>query len=47
MTAVNELKDVPEEEVEGKVAEYESLGYEVEKIKQPDGRWTIRATDED
>ena len=47
MTTVNELKDVSEEEVERKVAEYESLGYKVEKIKQPDGKWTVRATDED
>ena len=44
MSNVNELQDVPDDEVERKVAEYESLGYKVEKIRQSDGKWTIRAT---
>ena len=43
MTQVNELRDVPEEKVDGKVAEYEALGYRVEKVRQSDGRWTIIA----
>ena len=45
MAIVNELKDIPDNKVDQKVAEYKSLGYKVEKIKQPNGKWTIRATE--
>ena len=46
MTGKNELKDVPKDRVEGKVAEYESLGYKVDKTEQAHGKRTIRATEE-
>ena len=44
MVTVNELKDIPDDKVDQKEAEYKSLGYKVEKIRQPNGKWTIRAT---
>ena len=44
MANVNELKDIPDYKVDQKVAEYKSLGHTVEKIKQHNGKWTIRAT---
>lgn len=47
MAKVNTVKDVPESEVDNRVAQYESFGYKVEKKKQPDGRWTIIATKTD
>ena len=44
MAIVNKLTDVPESEVDDKVAQFEAVGCEVTKEKQADGKWTIIAT---
>ena len=45
MSHIEELTDVPESEVDKKVYQYECAGaIKVEKIKPPDGNWTVRAT---
>jgi hypothetical protein len=38
------LKDVPESELQEVITDFESEGAKVEKIKQPNGKWTIKAT---
>ena len=44
MSRIEQLTDVPENEVAEVVSDYESEGATVEKIKQADGNWTVRAT---
>lgn len=44
MAKVNTVKDVPESEVDNKVAQFEALGYKVKKEKQSDGKWTLIVT---
>lgn len=44
MAKVEELTDIPPEEVDEVAASYESEGASVERIKQDDGNWTVRAT---
>ncbi len=47
MATTNEVKDVPSSDLDNRVAQYEALGYEVEKKKQPDGNWTLIVTKPD
>ncbi|NTV66966.1 MAG: hypothetical protein HGB06_04655 [Chlorobaculum sp.] len=44
MPHIEELTAVPESEVAEVVSDFESEGAKVEKIKQRDGNWTVRAT---
>ena len=44
MATVKVLKDIPESEVDEVVSDFESEGCTVEKEKQPDGNYTVRAT---
>ena len=44
MKNIREIKDIPEEEVDQVVADFESEGAKVIKEKQPNGKWTVRAT---
>ncbi len=44
MARVEELTDIPTSEVDQVVEDYRSEGAEVEKIKQQDGSWTVKAT---
>jgi hypothetical protein len=45
MAQVLEIRDVPEEDVEESISDLKKLGAtEVEKIKQADGTFTLRAT---
>ena len=44
MSRVEEIRDVPGDEVDQLVADFESEGATVERIRQPDGLWTVRAT---
>ncbi len=44
MSIVRTLKDIPESEVDEIVKDFESEGCTVEKEKQPNGKWTVRAT---
>jgi hypothetical protein len=44
MARIEELTDIPPSEVDGIVADYKSEGATVEKIKQADGNWIVRAT---
>ncbi|MBO8134134.1 MULTISPECIES: hypothetical protein [Dickeya] len=41
---VNELTDIPSDQVDEVVKDFESEGAVVEKIKQPNGLWTVKAT---
>lgn len=43
MPRTEELINIPEDELDELVADFESEGAEVEKIKQADGNWTVRA----
>ena len=38
------LTDVPQAEVDQVVRDFEDEGCTVEKVKQPDGNWTVKAT---
>jgi hypothetical protein len=44
MSRVEELNNIPPADVDEIIEDYESEGADVEKIKQPDGNWTVRAT---
>nr|VFJ43020.1 MAG: hypothetical protein BECKDK2373B_GA0170837_10047 [Candidatus Kentron sp. DK]VFJ55559.1 MAG: hypothetical protein BECKDK2373C_GA0170839_104915 [Candidatus Kentron sp. DK] len=50
MPRIEELNDVPEDQVDEVVSDFESEARSeeekvtVERIKQSDGRWTVRAT---
>lgn len=44
MPRVEELNNIPPSEVDEVVADFQSEGADVEKIKQPDGNWTVKAT---
>lgn len=44
MGHVETLTDIPEDRVDDKAAMFEAEGATVEKIKQEDGNWTIKAT---
>ena len=44
MPRIEELNDIPEDEKDEVVTDYESEGAQVEKIRQPNGKWTIKAT---
>lgn len=44
MSRVEELTDIPTEELQDVIADYESEGAQVETIKQPNGKWTVKAT---
>jgi len=44
MARTEVLTDIPSDEVEQVVADFESEGAKVQQIKQADGNWTIRAT---
>lgn len=44
MSRIEEQKNVSNDKVDQVVADYESEGATVEKIKQADGNWTVRAT---
>jgi hypothetical protein len=41
---VYELKDIPKSEVDQIVKMFEKEGCTTQKIKQPNGKWTVRAT---
>lgn len=47
MARVEELNDIPPSEVDEVISDYESEGAEVEKIKQSNGNWTVRAVFQD
>ena len=38
------MRDVPESELQELIEDLESEGCTVEKEKQPNGKWTVRAT---
>jgi len=44
MARVEELTDIPSDQVEDVISDFNSEGAQVEKISQPDGNWTVRAT---
>lgn len=44
MARIEELNDIPPAEVDQVVDDYTSEGAEVEKTKQADGNWTVKAT---
>ena len=44
MSEVRIIKDIPDSEVDEVVRDLESEGCTVEKEKQPNGNWTVRAT---
>jgi hypothetical protein len=44
MPQIKELNDIPSDDVDEVVSDFKSEGAQVEKIKQPDGNWTVRAT---
>ena len=44
MARVEELTDIPSNEVNEVVEDFESEGASVQKIEQQDGNWTVRAT---
>ncbi len=44
MSVKKVLKDIPESDVREVVRSFEREGCTVEKEKQPDGKWTVRAT---
>jgi hypothetical protein len=44
MATVQVLKDVPESDVDQVISDFESEGCTVEKEKQPNGKYTVRAT---
>ena len=41
--AKQQLTDIPSAEVEKVVAQFKAEGATVEKIRQPDGTWTVTA----
>jgi len=44
MATVKVLKDIPESDVNQVISDFESEGCTVEKEKQPNGKFTVRAT---
>ncbi|GAA0852308.1 hypothetical protein [Aliiglaciecola litoralis] len=44
MARTEELTDIPTSDVDQVIEDYESEGAQVEKIQQPNGKWTIKAT---
>ena len=44
MAKSNTVKDIPDSDVDNRAAQYEALGYTVERKKQDDGKWTLIAT---
>ena len=44
MPRTERLTDVPDDEVDQLVEDFESVGAEVTKTKQDDGNWTVTAT---
>lgn len=44
MVRLEQLTDIPPDEVDQVVEDYRSEGAAVEKIEQPDGNWTVNAT---
>jgi hypothetical protein len=40
----HELTDIPSNEVDQVIQDFESEGCTVNKIQQPDGKWTVIAT---
>lgn len=43
MARVEVLTNIPPDEVDQVVEDYESEGAVVKRIKQPDGNWTVKA----
>ena len=44
MERVEELEGIPSSDVDEVVSDFESEGAKVEKSKQADGNWTVKAT---
>lgn len=44
MPHIEELTDVPTSDLDELVEDFESEGATVETTKQPNGKWTVRAT---
>lgn len=44
MPTVNELKDIPDSDVDEIAAKFRALGYQVEKRRQNNGKWTLVVT---
>jgi len=44
MSAERVLRDIPEDELEEVIGDFESEGCTVTKKKQPDEKWTVIAT---
>jgi hypothetical protein len=44
---VNTIKDIPADQVDQIADMFVALGWQVERIEQPDGKWTIIATKSD
>jgi len=44
MSRVEKLENIPESDVEEIVSDFKSEGASVEKIREPDGQWTVQAT---
>lgn len=44
MSTIEELRDIPDGDVDEVIADYESEGADAVKIPQGDGNWTVRAT---
>ncbi len=43
-SGVFKITDIPKDKVATVVADYEMEGAKIEKIKQPNGLWTVKAT---
>lgn len=43
MNRTVQLADVPKEEVDQVVADFNTAGAEVQTIRQPNGKWTVKA----
>ena len=44
MATIKVLKDIPESDVDQVIRDFESEGCSVEKEKQPNGKYSVRAT---
>jgi len=44
MKHIEQLTDIPDEQVEAVVADFEAIGADVTKTRQKDGKWTVTAT---
>lgn len=44
MSKIKILKDIPDSDVNQVIVDFKSEGCSVEKIKQTNGKWTVKAT---